>query len=128
MNAIGAAWLVFAASATWRWEKANPKSLPRPGIYVGSAAVYSLLLLAGTNENARRPAALFGWALVISELVGGSLIPGSSTGALTPGAQSVGQSSGQSSGQNPALFGAVSGLGVSVLPGAGPNASLAKTS
>lgn len=85
MGGLGAAWLAFIAAGTLRWERQYPKSLPRPGIYVGAAAVFSLLGVAATSEKARQPVTVFAWGLVLAQLVGGTwanALPGQNQGQL----------------------------------------------
>lgn len=89
MGGIGAAWLAFIAAGTLRWERGNPRSLPRPSIYVGAAAVFSILGVAATSERARQPVTALAWGLVLAQLIGGTwadALPGqSATAALIPG-------------------------------------------
>lgn len=88
MGGIGAAWLAFVAAGTLRWEKDHPRSLPRPGIYVGAAVVFSLLGVAATSPKARPPVTVFAWGLVVAQLVGGTwanALPGQDQGQLVPG-------------------------------------------
>ena len=88
MGGIGAAWLAFIAAGTLRWEKDHPRSLPRPGIYVGAAVVFSLLGVAATSERARPPVTALAWGLVVAQLIGGTwtdALPGQNQGQLIPG-------------------------------------------
>lgn len=81
MGSVGTPWLVFVVAATWK-SLSSDKGLPRPSVYTGSAVVFSLLALVGTNEKARPVAAVFGWALVVAELVKGDLLqPGGTSEA-----------------------------------------------
>lgn len=82
MGSVGAPWLVFVVAATWRWERTNGRSLPRPGIYVGSGVVFGALALASQSERARPVAVAAAWALVVAELIGGQLLTGKGTGSL----------------------------------------------
>ena len=89
MNGVGAAWLAFVAAGTYRWERDNPRTLPRPGIYVGAAVVFSILGVAGSSEKARTPVTVFAWGLVLAQLIGGSwagILPGNQ-GQLIPASQ-----------------------------------------
>lgn len=73
MKGTTLAWLAFVGAATYRWETSNKGSLPPPRIYLGAAAVYSMLaLLAGP---APQLAATFGWALVVAALTTGAFLP-----------------------------------------------------
>lgn len=90
MNGIGAAWLAFIAAGTFRWEKQHPRSLPRPGIYVGAAVVFSVLGIAGSSEKARTPVTALAWGLVLAQLIGGTwsdVLPGGNQGQLIPSSQ-----------------------------------------
>ena len=87
MNGIGAAWLAFIAAGTLRWERANPRTIPRPGIYVGAAVLFSVLGVAATSEKARPAVTTLAWGLVVAQLVGGTwsdVLPGGNQGQLTP--------------------------------------------
>lgn len=88
MGGIGAAWLAFIAAGTLRWERANPRTLPRPSIYLGAAALFSLLGVAAQSERARQPVTVLAWGLVVAQLVGGTwadALPGQSpSGQLIP--------------------------------------------
>ena len=83
MNGVGAPWLLFTVAATVRWERAHPSSMPRPGVYVGGAVVFSALALIAGSERARPVASALAWALVIAEALNGDLIPGAATGNVT---------------------------------------------
>lgn len=81
MKGTSLAWLAFVGAATYKWETANKGTLPPPRIYLGAAAIYSLLgLLAGP---APALASTFGWALVVAALTTGALLP-SPTPAAAP--------------------------------------------
>lgn len=92
MGGVGAAWLAYVAAATFRWERDHPSSIPRPGIYVGSALLFSVLSLVATSEKARPAAAAMGWALVTAQLVGGTwaaAIPGTAGIVYSPGSKTA---------------------------------------
>ncbi len=74
MGTIGTPWLAFIAAATYRWERSNRGTLPRPAIYAGSAVVFSLLALLGESASGKQLAQILGWSLVVSQVIGGSFL------------------------------------------------------
>lgn len=73
MKGTTVAWLTFTAVATYRWEKAHPGTPPMPSIYMGSAALFSILGFLAVPAPGLATA--FGWALVVAAGTTGAFIP-----------------------------------------------------
>jgi hypothetical protein len=93
VGSIGAPWLVFLAAATYRWERANAGTLPRPSVYVMPSLVFAGLAVLSESDRVRPVATIAGWALVVTALIGGGLLSGGTAPAAQPTAAQLNQPS-----------------------------------